>query len=146
VKGEEMENTSLATRNMMSPQKTVASTLNLLLGIWLFIAGFTLAVKPSGMWNDFIVGVLLFIFAAARMSRNSNPAWSWANFVLGIWLLFAPNALGFASSSSRWNDVAVGIAAIILAIISGTARDQFISRDIATMAETRTIHEHRKVA
>ncbi len=141
-----MENTSLATRNMMSPQKQVASTLNLLLGIWLFIAGFTLAVRPAGMWNDFVVGVLLFIFAAARMGRNSNPAWSWANFVLGIWLLFAPNALGFSSASSRWNDVAVGIAAIILAIIAGTARDRFIGRDITATADSRTMTEHHRAA
>jgi uncharacterized membrane protein len=141
-----MENTSLVTRNLMSPQKRVASTLNLLLGIWLFIAGIVLAVKPSGRWNDFVVGVLLFVFAASRMGRKSNPAWSWANFVLGIWLLFAPNALGFTSATSRWNDVAVGIAAIVLSIISGTARDRFMSRDIAAVTETRSVPEHRKVA
>lgn len=142
-----MENaTSLATRSMMSPQKKVASTLNLLLGVWLFIAGFVLAAKPAGMWNDIIVGILLFIFAAARMGRDSNPAWSWANFVLGIWLLLAPGALGFTSRTSRWNDIAVGCAAIILAIISGTARDRFIGTDINAAAENRTIPEQRKVA
>ena len=139
-----MENISMASRPMMSPQKRVATTLNLFLGIWLFIAGIIVAAKPAGMWNDVVVGVLLFIFAAARMARNSNPTWSWANFVLGIWLLLAPGALGFSSASSRWNDIAIGCAAIVLSIIAGTARDRFMTRDIRS--EERTVTEHRRAA
>ena len=53
--------------------------------------------------------------------RQENPSEpDWVNVVLGIWLVLSPFALGFSrDSSSLWNNVCVGVAVIVLALISG---------------------------
>jgi hypothetical protein len=138
-----MERTStVADHTIISPQRRLASTLNLLLGAWLFIAGFVLAGTQQAMGNDLVLGALIFIFAAARMSRNSAKAWSWLNFLLGIWLLFAPWALHYTSASARWNDFSVGCAVIILSLISASAREQVMQRGLTEMHAP----EHRRAA
>ena len=137
-----MERSAMSiSQRTTAPQTTVASTLNLLLGVWLFIAGFLLTATAAGRWNDVIVGVLVFIFASWRLSRPTNVAPTWLNFLLGIWLLFAPKALNYTSVSARWNDFAVGCAVIILAIVSASAR-QRVPRSIADVDAT----EHRRAA
>lgn len=140
-----MKNTSLASTTRMSPLKRGVSTATLLLGVWVFIAGFVLAATPAGMRNNIVVGILLFIFSALRLRRNSNAAWSWANVVLGFWLLLGPQALAYTNSPLRWNDFAIGWATVALSILGATARDRILSRDIAT-TEHGAIPEHRKVA
>lgn len=43
---------------------------------------------------------------------------SWANFVLGLWLIIAPFALGYSSvPAATWNSVIVGIVVAVLSII-----------------------------
>jgi hypothetical protein len=140
-----MESTSMAPRTALPRERVVASTINLLLGIWLFIAGFALAAHAPAMRNDVIVGVLIFIFAAWRLSRTAPATPSWLNFILGIWLLFAPWSLHYASSDARWNDFAVGCAVIILSIISGVSRGRMLTRTTANEANAST-YDHRRAA
>jgi hypothetical protein len=114
-----------------------ATGLNIVLGIWLVIAGFAFAGGPQALWNDVIVGILVIIFGSSRVSLGaSGRGASWVNFVLGIWLVIAPWALGYTSAASRWNDFSVGWVVLILAAISGMAA----SRRPAVMPpiETRT--------
>lgn len=116
-----------------------ASGVNVVLGIWLIIAGFTLSATGTALGNDIVIGALIVIFASWRLS--SGPAGrtgSWINFILGIWLLFAPWVLGYVSNSSRWNDFAVGWVVLILAAWSGSIRSR---RDILIPPE-----EERRVA
>lgn len=43
---------------------------------------------------------------------------SWANFVLGLWLIIAPFALGYRTvPTATWNNVIVGIVVAVLSII-----------------------------
>lgn len=43
---------------------------------------------------------------------------SWANFVLGLWLIVAPFVLHYREiTAALWNNVVVGIVIAILAII-----------------------------
>ena len=42
---------------------------------------------------------------------------SWANFILGLWLIVAPFALHYRDiTAAMWNNVIVGIVVAILAI------------------------------
>ena len=140
-----MENTSLAPTIRMSPLKRGASIATLLLGAWVLIAGFVLAAKQVGLRNSIVVGLLLMAFSALRSRRNSNAAWSWANVVLGLWLLLGPQALAYTDSPLRWNDFAIGWATIVLSVLAATSHDRFIRREISN-TEGGTIPEHRKVA
>jgi hypothetical protein len=44
---------------------------------------------------------------------------SWANFVLGLWLVIAPFALRYSTvpAAATWNSVIVGIVVAVLSII-----------------------------
>jgi hypothetical protein len=57
------------------------------------------------------------------MNETANPDRSahvvWVNVVLGIWLCVSPFVLGFGRNPTEmWNNVCVGIAAVLLALIS----------------------------
>jgi len=116
-----------------------ASGINVVLGIWLIIAGFALSATGTALGNDIVIGTLIVIFASWRLSSGpTGRTGSWINFILGIWLLFAPWVLGYISNSSRWNDFAVGWAVLILAAWSGSIRSR---RDILIPPE-----DERRVA
>jgi hypothetical protein len=100
----------------------VASGLNILAGIWVFISAWVFAGGGAGaVWNSIIVGILIVIFAAIRMSRSA-PVWpAWLNVILGIWLIISPWIYGFAlDSGRRTNDIIFGIVVIVLAIWSAS--------------------------
>ena len=44
---------------------------------------------------------------------------SWASLVLGLWLIVAPFALGYADGV--WNDVSVGVVIVVAAALAATA-------------------------
>lgn len=106
-----------------STQVRIASGINVLIGLWLIIAPFALAYESSqGYWNDIIVGILIGAFALMRFMGAFRAAWlSWINVLLGIWLIIAPFALGYATARSHWNDVIVGIIVAVLAAWSAFA-------------------------
>ena|SRR5690606_21343329 len=98
-------------------QIRTASAINLLLGIWLIIAAFTVTVSQEAYWNDLIVGIVILILAATRLSRpteGTKPA-SWVNAAIGVWLIAAPFILSYASDQEMWNDIIVGALVLIFA-------------------------------
>jgi hypothetical protein len=93
------------------------SAINVVLGVWLLIAAFTVAVSQQAYWNDLLVGVLVLILAATRVSRpteGTKPA-SWVNAAIGVWLIAAPFILSYSANSEMWNDVIVGMLVLIFA-------------------------------
>ncbi|HEX6995355.1 MAG TPA: SPW repeat protein [Gammaproteobacteria bacterium] len=98
-------------------QIRIASAINVLLGIWLIIAAFTLAVSEEAYWNDLIVGIVVLILAATRLSRpteGTKPA-SWVNAAIGVWLIAAPFILSYERDQEMWNDIIVGVLLLIFA-------------------------------
>jgi hypothetical protein len=99
-------------------QVKIASGLNVLLGIWLFIAPFLLGYSDvaAALWNDIIVGAIVLILAGIRVWKPMHNRWlSWTNVLLGIWLAIAPFILGYTEiTAALWNDIIVGVAIIIL--------------------------------
>ena len=101
-----------------------ASGLNILAGIWLFVSAWVYsAYALQNAWNNWIVGALIVIFAAIRLSQPMKNAWaSWINCALGIWTFASPWIYEYHTNTDRTiNSLAVGIVAFVLAIISATA-------------------------
>lgn len=97
-------------------QASTASGLNILAGLWLIVAPFVLgygAMAPR--WNDIVLGIVIGVFALIRTFTPLRAQWlSWANIILGLWLIVAPFALNYTGQASLWNDIVLGIVVIAL--------------------------------
>jgi hypothetical protein len=91
--------------------------INLILGIWLFVSPWVYGAYTIGnAWNSWLVGVLVAIFAAFRISRPAIRGLSWVNLVLGAWTFFSPWIYGYTAQSGRFiNSVCVGALMFIMA-------------------------------
>ena len=106
------------------------SGINLIVGIWLIFAPFVLgyAALQVAQWNDIILGILIALLAATRVSKPlRQPGISWTIVVLGFWLVIAPFVLGYGAadlavaSTAQANDVTVGLIVIVLGSWSALA-------------------------
>lgn len=105
------------------------SFMNVLAGIWLVIAPWILGYTDVGaaLWNDVAVGTAVIVLAGIRAASPTRfiPI-SWANVLLGLWLVLAPFVLQYGEltassvigSVALWNDVIVGVVVIALAVFS----------------------------
>lgn len=99
-----------------------ASGLNVVLGIWLVIAPLVVYfASPAALWNEVIVGVILFALALSRTSATRVTWPSWVNLVLGAWLIIAPFILGGNNTGAIWTQVISGLIIGLLAIWSLSA-------------------------
>jgi hypothetical protein len=100
-------------------QVTTASGLNILAGLWLIISRFILGYSAlrGTMWNDVIVGIIIALIAAGKLSRGRSIQWlSWINVVLGLWLIVSPFIFGNAGNTRvLYNEFIVSIVVVILA-------------------------------
>jgi hypothetical protein len=95
----------------MSDKAKIASSINLVAGLWLMASAFVMAV---GFFSSpFVVGLLVAIFALIALSRVENSTWiGWMNGLLGFWLLISPLFLTMESVGSAWNSVILGLILI----------------------------------
>lgn len=103
-------------------QIRTASGINVVLGVWLIVAAFAVAVSQEAYWNDLLVGIIVLVLAAARLSKpteGTKPA-SWVNAAIGVWLIAAPFILGYEVDREMWNDVIVGILVLLFAAWSAS--------------------------
>jgi hypothetical protein len=108
----------------MGPKGSV--WINLLVGIWLIIAPFALAIGGvNSVWatNDVILGILLIAFSWWMLAAIAPPTGAaWFEILCGIWLIVAPFVLRYSDVlHARWNDVVCGIIAIIVAAVASWA-------------------------
>ena len=91
--------------------------INVLLGIWVVISPFVLgfALFPRAIWNNVLAGIIVAILALVRTGTPRQAGWSWANMILGIWLIISPFVLAFATTMAVWNNVILGIIILIVA-------------------------------
>ncbi len=94
-----------------------ARTLNVILGVWLFISAFAWAHSPASFTNTWIVGLLVAIFALISMR---TPSSRYVNTALSIWLFIAAFALPHVSSGTVWNNALCAIAVFILSLVPGS--------------------------
>ncbi len=85
--------------------------VNLVFGIWLFIAPFVLgfAGLTAAAWNSYILGIGVAVFALIALVQPQ--VWEeWINLVLGIWLIVSPFLLGYAGETvPTTNHIVLGI-------------------------------------
>lgn len=110
-----------------------ASMLNVIAGAWLIIAPWALGYSEvvAATWNDVVVGALVIIFAAIRLSLPDRyPGLSWLNAALGVWLIIAPWAFQYGDVvvSAAWNDSLIGIAIALVAATSATTSAKLRTR------------------
>jgi len=100
----------------------VATAINLLAGIWLFISPWVYGAYTSpNAWNSWIVGAVIVILAATRMSNPSVTWMSWINCLLGIWTFASPWIYGYTGNNGRFiNSLVVGVIVFVLAILSAS--------------------------
>lgn len=100
----------------------VASTINVIAGIWLIISPFVLRYwhMADAAWNNIIVGIVVLVLAAIRVANPArNLALGWINLILGIWIFISPWVLRYADERTPLsNDVVLGIIVFICAIWS----------------------------
>jgi len=109
------------------PEAQWSSGINLLLGLWLIVAPWVLnySGQNNAVWNEVIVGAAIALIAFARVSAPESWApISWVNVILGGWMIIAPFVLTYGTvgdtSAIYWNDIIVGTAVVILALVSST--------------------------
>jgi hypothetical protein len=76
----------------------------------------------AALANALIVGALIVVLAAIRFAGADDLAASWLNLVAGGWTIFSAWILGFGDRHDAvWNNVIVGVAVVVLALISASA-------------------------
>ena len=109
------------------------SLINLLVGIWLLIAPFTLNgfAHATVAANDVVLGFLLIAtswWALAVTAPATSVAWFQA--LCGLWLIAAPFALHYTDlHASTGNDLLMGLITIVVAFVTARALTR-----LATMA------------
>jgi hypothetical protein len=104
----------------MGTQKTL-SWLVALAGLWEVLAPFFLGYSAStaALWDAIIIGVTLIVlgaWAAISNQISTDKTLNWINVALGVWLVIAPFIFGYvAVAAALWNDIIVGIIAVVLA-------------------------------
>jgi hypothetical protein len=101
-----------------------ASGINVVAGIWLFVSAWVYgSYTLQNAWNNWIVGALIMILGAIRLSDPMKTIWaSWINCALGIWTFASPWIYGYRGSTDRTiNSMVVGVVVFVLGIISATA-------------------------
>ena len=104
----------MTTRDI-SAVKT-ASTTSLLAGIWLFISPWVYgAYGTPNVWNSWIVGVLIMLFAAIRMWSPEARGTSVVSLLLGIWTFASPWIFRYPGNASHFvSSMCIGALVFIL--------------------------------
>jgi hypothetical protein len=75
-------------------QVQVASGLNLLAGIWLFVSAFAVYAHGPMVTNNVICGIAVVVLAAIRAFGAYDQGWvSWLNALIGVWVVVSPWAV-----------------------------------------------------
>jgi len=105
-------------------QARTASTINMLLGIWLIASPwiFDYGGRPAVL-SSVMAGALIAIIAANRLaSLRSTAGLSGVNVLLGVWTVASPWLCEYtANIGALLDNVILGVAVAALAMVSGSA-------------------------
>lgn len=101
-----------------------ANWVNVLFGIWVIISPFMVQFSqlPAAVWNNVITGIVIALLALIRTSMPRQPGWSWANVILGIWMIISPFILGVMTTAVLWNNIILGVVIALVAWVSASLR------------------------
>jgi SPW repeat len=103
----------------------LASGINLLSGLWLFLSPWALtsvASDRNASLSNMVIGCVMFVLGITRVSLPRRaPTLSGINFALGFWTLISPWVFGFTMDSTRvWSSVLIGGLVMLCAAWSTT--------------------------
>jgi uncharacterized membrane protein len=106
-------------------QVVIASGLNILAAIWLFISALTVMRPVAAIaWSNGIAAIVIFVLAAFRTGGAYGRLWlSWLNLVFGVWIFVSTWVITGATSVPRalTNNIVTGAVIAILAFWSAMA-------------------------
>lgn len=88
---------------------------SLLLGIWLVFSPLALDFGPVAAWITVALGVGVILFAIEGLVIPSYLE-EWGEILLGLALLVAPWAVGYASGAAMVSSLVTGVLVIVFAI------------------------------
>lgn len=89
-----------------------------LLGIWLVTSPPTLGYRDRwSIWNDVVTGAAVCALAALALVKRLGAWPSWANALVGVWLLLAPLVFWAPDPAAYANDTLVGAMLITFAFL-----------------------------
>lgn len=90
-----------------------ARTLNILVGIWLFISAFIWTHSAAQMTNTWILGVLCVVFALIATKVDQVR---YLNTALAVWLFISAFVLSTQSAGTEWNNALCAVAIFIISL------------------------------
>jgi hypothetical protein len=108
--------------------------VNLVLGIWMIVAGFLLPVSRTAVGINFtVVGAIVLFFALWMALKKASL--SWINVVMGVWSIVASWVLPIEKAAAEgaeatrhlalWlNYLIVGIIVIVFAVLYAIKKPQ----------------------
>jgi len=102
-----------------------ASAFNLLAGLWLIVSPLVLGyVAGDSRINPIVAGALIAFLALLRLVGAFGAEWlAWIKVAVGAWL-FASGFWLAESPAASWNAWLLGIAVIMLALLSIDATEE----------------------
>ena len=109
----------------------VASLFSAIAALWCFVsqwAYYGVSSMPHA-WNGWIVGAIMFIFAAVRVYRPwLAPGLSLTNSVLAVWIFLSPWIFGYTDNMAEWiNSLAIGVVIFALSLLSARITKQHLT-------------------
>jgi hypothetical protein len=99
------------------------SWINFILGLWLIVAGFTLAAgSGAAMTQDIVLGIIIAAFAVWAATSEAHPVASWIVAIAGLWTLISPGVTYGMAHAAHTNDIIVGIVVLILGFANAVFR------------------------
>lgn len=101
-----------------------------LLGVWMMVGAFAFDTLLTQFWNDILAGALLLAVGTYNYNRRRHAeigsvAAASVAALIGVWLVMSPVVFGTdaglneaANDLTFWNDVVVGLIAIVLGVYS----------------------------
>jgi hypothetical protein len=102
----------------MPNQAIAARTVNIVLGVWLFISAFLWPHGQGQFTNTWLVGLLCAAFAVVA---TWAPQVRYLNTILAIWLFISAWAIPSVRSATIWNNALVSIAMLVASLIPSLA-------------------------
>lgn len=104
--------------HMMWEQRLWANFVVLLLGFWAVTSPSALGYRSMELtWSDLASGSLIILFSLVSYVRRLHAWGSWANCLVGVWLLFAPLVFWAPTSAEYVNDTLLGALVIAFTVL-----------------------------
>lgn len=98
----------------MTTHARTARTLQVLLGLWLFLSAFLWTHRPAVRLDDWAAGLAILLGATVAATF---PRLRWAIAALAVWLLAVEAILPAPRAVTRWHDGVVAVMVLLAALV-----------------------------